>query len=531
MKSKKIQEIDIINYSDTHGRYLSKLGVDQETQSNGLDRLSTYISKLRAQDKSLIVIENGDSIQGTPLVDLHNYQFPKSKELDHPITIVHEALGVDCFVPGNHEFNFGISHIENIRKESKVPWICSNIKYSKTGRTLFLPHKVFCFEGFRIGVLGLTTDYIPKWENSSNIRGLDFVSVIDNLEDNIRDLKQQCDYLIVVYHGGLERIPGTSNHADKEMRSENQGFEIWSRFDEIDLLLLGHQHRLYSYRPRKRKKAIIVQPSSFGKTWSHIKITIEDQKFKTSFRMIKAEKYAPDKKLIQLLKPHLNINKQTLNSFLGRVTKDFSIKDPMKDVWTKKHPYIQWIQNLMIKTTNVDIAAISLLDSSLTGLPENVTMREILRNYFFHNTICILRIDGRILRQALELAASFFQIGSNKKNNSLLLYSQNIKWKEIKIKSYNYDMWSGIEYTMDIRRKIGSRITKLRFKGKTVKDNEQLDVAVTTYRAGGAFYTMFSPDMIIQEFPVRITDLMIQDLLEQGDLDVKVDDNFNIRYK
>ncbi|PCI27218.1 MAG: hypothetical protein COB67_09000 [SAR324 cluster bacterium] len=522
------RKLHIINYTDSHGRYLSQLGIDREVKPFGLDRLSSYLKKLRKKGEPVLVIENGDSLQGPPLVDLHDYSSPKCEELEHPLTIVQRELGVDCFIPGNHEFNFGLEHIRRIRLESQTPWLSANILKEETLEPYFQSSLLFPYPDLTVGILGVTTDFIPKWEHHAHILGLEFENILTSVGQHIGELRKQCDYLIVVYHGGLERNPKTGDRYPGSVNSENQGYALWQTFPEIDLLLLGHQHRLFAHRPPKGKGALILQPACFGQHWAHVTLEYGQNRIKTKYRMVKAVNYAPDPELKKALLPHLNYNQQILDTVLGTVPASFRISDAMEQVWTTKHPFIQWIQNLMCQMAGVEIAAISLLDFSLTGLPHQVRMKDILSNYFFHDTFCILRIQGKILRQALELTASFFSLQQCVGGRPKLCV--NPVWSDTRVRSYNYDIWAGIEYSFDIRREVGSRVQSLRFKGRDIDDEETLEVVVTSYRAGGAFYEMFSMDQVIQEFPTKITDLMIQDLMEKGNLDVEPIKNFKILY-
>ncbi len=531
--------LHIIYYSDVHGRFLSKNHKKGDKPSLGLDRLSTYVKKLRQNGKNILLIDNGDTIQGTPLVDLHDFNTPSGKKHNHPINIVHDELGVDCFIVGNHEFNFGIRHLNQIRRNSKIPWLAANILKKGSNKTYFEPFRIFKFNGLKIGVLGLVTDYVSRWESTETIQGIEFKNVIDTAQTIIPQLNRKCDFLIVSYHGGLKKNPITNEKWTVVNSNENQALELWELFPEINLLLTGHQHRSLVYQPEKAKKATIIQPSCFAKCWAHIRLTTDTiaksslkKTEKTTFtitpKIIDSQDIPPDPIFGKILKPHQKYVDTILNMPLGSVDNSFVINDPLKDVWINKHPLIQWVNNLICETTGIDISGSPLLDSNLKGMKGKIKIKDILRYFFFQDTICVLKINGKILRSALEQAAGFFWLitGENGKKEIDI----NPDWRRYKILSYNYDMWDGINYGFDIRKPVGNRLVWLKYMKKEIRDNQELYVAVTSFRSGGAFYTMFSPELIVQDFPVKITDLMANDLLKKQHLTINPIQNFKIIY-
>ena len=51
---------------------------------------------------------------------------------------------------------------------------------------------------------------------------------------------------------------------------------------------------------------------------------------------------------------------------------------------------------------------------------------------------------------------------------------------------YNYDYFNNIEYTFDLRKPVGSRVTSIKFKGQELSDNTSLSLVMNNYRATGA---------------------------------------------
>ena len=506
-------EFYLLQYTDAHGRYLSQLSRDEGQRNKGLDRFSTYLQTLRSQGAATLIIDNGDSIQGQPLVDL----WTPDSGLDHPLNLVHRALGVDAFILGNHEFNFGLEQLKVIQDRSQVPWITANIL--RQGQPVYEPFRIFERGGIKVGVLGLITEFVPKWEAKSALGDLQFQNVIQAAKTWVPRVRELCDLLVVSYHGGFAVDPITNEHyCSNEL--ENQGYQLWEEFRTIDVLFTGHQHRkLFCSR---LDRALMLQPGAQARYWAEVAVEVRPR-LRCQGQIISAEDYPPDPDLARVLAPNLAHNQGFLAQVLGTADPSFAVSDPLTQVWTQKHPLIQWINELMLQETGAMIAASSLLDKEIKGLPTTVTQQDVLTTYFFHDAVSLLEVDKATLVAALEKVADFFVL------NAAGELEVNPRWAGIRIKSYNYDIFEGIEYELDISRPLGQRLTHLTRQGQPIADDARLTLALTTYRAGGGFYEMFNPEMVIQEFPAKITDLMSADLKARGHLQVIPQQNFHIR--
>ncbi len=89
-------------------------------------------------------------------------------------------LEYDALIVGNHEFNYGIEILNRAKQEAKFPWLSANILSSLDRECYFgKPYLIKVTEnGIKIGVLGVTTQYIPYWEDYRNIQGLIFEDAV-----------------------------------------------------------------------------------------------------------------------------------------------------------------------------------------------------------------------------------------------------------------------------------------------------------------------------------------------------------------
>ena len=96
---------------------------------------------------------------------------------------------------------------------------------------------------------------------------------------------------------------------------------------------------------------------------------------------------------------------------------------------------------------------------------------------------------------------------------------------------YNYDMWEGIEYDINISRDFGQRITKLNYMGKPMELNKKYQVVMNNYRAGGGgnFY-MFKDKPVIKDIPIDMSELIANYILARGTIEATVNNNWKVIY-
>ncbi|MDK6514434.1 5'-nucleotidase C-terminal domain-containing protein, partial [Klebsiella oxytoca] len=79
-----------------------------------------------------------------------------------------------------------------------------------------------------------------------------------------------------------------------------------------------------------------------------------------------------------------------------------------------------------------------------------------------------------------------------------------------KVEVYNYDIYSGIDYTIDVSKDRGQRVVKLNYQGQAVEDDDELYLAINQYRmAGGGNFPHFSRDKVLEELDTDIPKLII----------------------
>src|ERR1700730_1728966 len=204
----------ILSTTDRHGRVFPIDYYTNKYDNVGITKVATLVKEARKNDPDLLLVDSGDTIQGTPLEYFHN---KRNNTPPDPMMLAMNALHYDSMTVGNHEYNFGLKVLEKARSEAKFPWLSANTYNKGTSTTHYQPYIVKETNGVRVGVLGLTTPGIPHWENVPNYEGLEFKETVSEAKKWVAILreKERVDLVAITMHMGIEEDlrNGTPNPA------------------------------------------------------------------------------------------------------------------------------------------------------------------------------------------------------------------------------------------------------------------------------------------------------------------------------
>jgi 2',3'-cyclic-nucleotide 2'-phosphodiesterase / 3'-nucleotidase len=521
---KQTTSITILETSDIHGHIFPYLYGTKKKATVGLGKIATYIREIRDQTGNVLIIDNGDLYQGTPLT---YYYMKQARHLPNPfVSILHE-INYDAAVIGNHEFNYGMGPLRKAHQEAEYPFLTANILDKGTMKPLFgLPYFIKMFpNGVKAAVLGVTTHYIPNWENPSHIVDVSFEDAFTSTRNWVSYIHtvEKPDVMIVSYHGGFEKDIQTGSPTERQT-GENQGYKICQEVKGIDVLLTGHQHRKLA---GTINGVSIVQPGMHGESIG--KVTIELKRNKQGWTIINKEPQVismggieADIKVLSIAGDIESKTQSWLDQPIGKIEGNMQIEDTF-EARIKEHPFIEFIQRVQMEAADVSISATALFSESQQGLPNIVTLRDIVSNYIYPNTLTVLELTGRDILLALERSASYFAV-----NQAGVLYV-NPDFTTPKPQHYNYDMWEGIDYVLNISHPIGERVTSLFCNGEPLAEDQKYQVVMNNYRAGGGGeYNMFKNKKIIKEIQIDMTELIADYFLNHQTIKAACNHNWKV---
>ncbi|OAB43778.1 bifunctional metallophosphatase/5'-nucleotidase [Paenibacillus glacialis] len=527
MKDKKREmKIIILVTSDIHGYIVPCSYVDGSSVEHGLSSISTLIAEQRKVEGEVLLIDNGDFLQGSPLA---YHQAKVNPSQPGVIIACMNCIGYDAVVPGNHEFNFGRNYLEQEMAASKFPWLSANVISETTGEPLFgKPYRIWEWDnGVRLAVLGLTTSYVPNWEQADHIQGMKFIDPITTAKHWIPYLREEerVDIVIVSYHGGFERDLSTGE-ASETLTGENQGYALCQEVPGIDVILTGHQHRAIA--GESVNGVCVVQPGSegsyLGKVTLHIN-RIEDHWLVVDKQseLLSSKNTKSDQDIVELVEPAEKALALWMDQSIGGVIgEDMRISNPLQ-TRLSDHPFMEWINSVQMELSGALISCAAIFDNHSPGFDRNITMRDIMINYKYPNTLTVLRVTGQDIKDALERSAQYFQrneMGEIEVSEDFLLP---------KPQHFNYDMWEGIEYMIDVSRARGDRIVRLEYEGNPISTRQEYDVVMNNYRAsGGGEYPMFKGKKIIKEIRVDMVEILADYIKSKGEITATLNNNWSV---
>lgn len=501
-------QLHIIYTSDVHGQLTTTHYPTDTIAQQGLLRVATRRTQLEGH---VLLIDGGDFLQGNVVLDYHR-RFAQNHP--HPIPLVYNALGYEVMTLGNHDFNYGKKHLFDVIEALDAKIVCANL-LDREGKPVFAPYTVKTYEGLRVGIIGLVTGYVPNWERPEHIAGWTFADPVETAQHWVQGLRQSVDYLIVLYHGGFECDIKTKVAIGRPTQ-ENQGCAL-ARIPGIDLLLTGHQHVPIAH---KEGPLWCVQTGANAQNLAHVHITFDAQKRFNHTAQILINDTPADPQLEAKLSSLENGVKHWLDAPVGMTKNSMNISAPLV-ARQQKHPLFQWINNLQLECSQADISAASLPNDA-PGLSGAIKLRDLAANFIYPNTLTVLNVTGRMIRAALERTAEYFSV----EGNQLVVDDSFLKPK---VEHYNYDVYDGIDYVIDVSKPKGTRLVSLQYAGKPLENEQSLQLVLNNYRAGGGGdYPIFKEAKIVREIDVSLFDLAVTSLEKTPNLNVKIQPNFRL---
>src|SRR6202453_3801290 len=506
-------KITLLATTDLHGNLFPYDYYTAEPAARGLAKIATLIQAARAENPNNLLIDCGDTIQGTPMEAV--YQEKGGPGLDRdPMMLAMNAIGYDAVVVGNILFNFGLKNLVKARADAHFPWISSNIGVTP-GVTVqaFAPYFLKTVAGVKIAVIGVTTPMIPAWEAEEHYRGYRFESGVDAVRRTIAELRERAhpDIVIVAAHSGLE---GDAR--------ENMVREIATEVPGIDAIVFGHSHQQLA--SLQIGDVLLMQPKNWGISLGEMDFVLTPKEtsgwkiVSETSRLIPVTRDTPaDPKLLEIGRPY----HQLAERYLSTAVAEAPVSLDSKLARVEDSALIDAVQQVQLFYTKADVSFASSFNSRVNVPKGPVTIRQIAALYVYENQLYVVEGNGKMVRDALENSARYYNTCAGDCSHGPLINPHVI--------GYNYDMAEGVDYEIDLTQPAGQRIRNLRWHGKPLDDNQPLRIAVNNYRAGGsAGYSMFHGAKIIWRSPDEIRDLVIQYYSEHKTLPAQPDNNWRV---
>jgi 2',3'-cyclic-nucleotide 2'-phosphodiesterase (5'-nucleotidase family) len=514
-------QITILGTTDLHGNLDPIDYYTNKPDNRGLAKIATLIKAVRREQPNVVLIDSGDTIQGSPLESLHAR---KNNQPPDPMMLAMNALKYDAMTVGNHEYNFGLKVLEKARSEAQFPWLSANTYDSATGQTHYKPYLIKDVGGVKLGILGLTTPGIPNWDNAQNFAGLEFHEPLIEAQKWVPILRQQekVDLVVIAMHMGLEQDLRTGESNPSQVLHENEAIAIAKQVPGVDVIFMGHTHR--EVPSLVINGVLLTQANYWGRHLARVDLYLEKTAnnawsvYAKAARTIPTDdKVQPDPEIVKLVEPY---DKET-QSWLGRVIGESSAELTARDARFRDTAILDVIQKVQLEAGNADVSMVASFNADARIAKGPVTVRDIAGLYVYENTLVVIEITGQQLKGALEHSAKYFQPYVAGKSLSELVND--------KIPAYNFDIAEGVTYDLDLRKPIGERIQNLKFRGEPVRPDQKLRLATNNYRVnGGGGFTMYKDAPVVYRSSEEIRELIIDWVEKHKTIPVEPNNNWRI---
>ena len=491
--------IKIIETSDVHGALIPFDLINDTSTTSSLAQVQTYVvSQRNKQNQEVILLDNGDLIQGDPVSYYYNFVNTTGP---HVFAEALNFMGYDAATIGNHDIEAGHDVYDNFRYEIKLPWLAANAINLNNGKPYFEPYTIIERGGVRIAVLGLTTPGVTGWLPEKLWSGIEFEDMIESAEKWVEIIKQKenPDLLIGLFHSGVDY---NYNGEDEDTyKNENASQLVAERVPGFDVVFVGHDHAGWNFKVENEDgdSVLIIGPLSRARTLAVADISMEFDgssskwiKKNISGEIVETKNYRPDDHFMSKFLINMNVVKNYVNRPIGQLKSKISSKESLFGPST----FVDLIHNIQLDITKADISFTSPLSFNAEIDSGWIYVKDIFKLYHYENYLYTMRLTGEEIKSYLEFSYGSWFNEMKDENDHLLLFKKdndgNIKYSsrygtpETEERFYNYSSAAGLSYVVDVSKPIGNRITiGSPTDGRLFSPDSTYLVAINSYQGSG----------------------------------------------
>ncbi len=500
--------IKILQTSDIHGNFFPYDFINREAWGGSLARVCGYAEKQRETlGKNLILLDNGDILQGQPTVYYYNFINTKSK---HLCADMMNFMKYDAGNIGNHDIETGHQVYDRWISQCEFPILGANVINTKTGNTYLPPYHVLNRDGVKIVVLGMITPAIPAWLAENLWEGLQFNDIEESARKWVKIIreKENPDILIGLFHSGRDASKKTG------MWNENASLTTAQNVAGFDIVLMGHDHQRFCEKITNINgdTVTVLNPAANGNTISDIDITAVIDNGKVISKNIDARltdisDIEPSEAFTKRFQSQFEEVKQFVSKKIGTITANLETRP----AYFGSSAFIDFIHTLQLAISGAEISFAAPLSFDATIKKGDIYMSDMFNLYKYENMLYVMTLTGKEIKNYLEYSYSIWTQQMKSPDDHLLLLREkpngDDKSRAMFMKpSYNFDSAAGIIYTVDVTKPAGSKITIYSLAdGSAFDENKTYKVALNSYRGNGGGELLTKGAGIKQdELPKRI---------------------------
>ena len=487
MAETKNVRIKVLATSDIHGCFFPYNFIERKEMKGSLARASHYVKEQRKEfGQNLILLDNGDILQGQPTCYYCNYVNPK---MPNAAATAINYMKYDAQAMGNHDIETGHAVYDKWISEVKCPMLGANVVDKTTGKPYLKPYIVLERENVKIAVLGLLTPAIPNWLHESLWSGLHFEEMVECSKRWVKHIKDvdNPDLIVGLFHSGWNGGISTLHYNEDATES------VAKNVDGFDIIFLGHDHN--------KRKAIIKSPT--GKDVlcldpscnamyiadATIDITFEDGKVKDKqIEGLIAD--ISDTPIDQDFVHSMKAVEDSVRQYTGRKIGTFTKTISTSDCFFGSSPFNDFIHEIQLNVTGADISFNAPLTFESKINEGDVFMSDMFKLYRYENQMYVMKMRGKEVRKHLEMSYDQWVNTMTSPDDHIMLLSEKTQYDRqkcgFKNLTFNFDSAAGIDYVVDVTKPNGQKVKILQMSnGEPFVEDKWYRVVMNSYRGNG----------------------------------------------
>jgi 2',3'-cyclic-nucleotide 2'-phosphodiesterase/3'-nucleotidase len=480
-------ELRVIETSDVHGSFFPYDLIERKPKAGSMARVSSYVKRLRQQyGNRLLLLDNGDILQGQPVSYYSN--FMDTTDINIAAQVIN-YMHYDAETIGNHDVEPGHKVYDKWLSEVSCPVLGANVIDTRSGKPYLKPYAILERQGCRIAVFGMITPAIPNWLAPNIWSGLRFDEMVSTAKYWMKVMREneKADVVIGLFHSGKSggiTTPTYEEDASEKVAQEVPGF---------DLVLFGHDHTRHCDKVANTAgdSVLCMDPANNAITVSDATIALEKENGRWGVKNVDGRLYDVTQEPIdEDYISHFKTYTDKVDSFANEKIGEFKNTISTADSYFGNSAFNDLILNLQLQITHADVAFNAPLSFNATIKAGPVYMSDMFKLYKYENMLYVMRLTGDEIRKHLEMSYDLWMNTMKSPDDHLLLLdkrtsgdAQRLGFKNF---SFNFDAAAGIDYTVDVTKPDGQKVTILRMSnGEPFDPHKWYRVAVNSYRGNG----------------------------------------------
>lgn len=480
-------KIKIVYTTDVHGNFFPVDYITMSPVDGSLSRVVSAIDSIRETPggNNLVLLDNGDFLQGQPSVYYYNYIDTISP---HLASEIYNYIGYDATTIGNHDVETGHAVYDRWRSQNRMPLLGANVIDNKSGQPYLRPYVILEKDGVRIAVLGLLTPAIPAWLPENLWSGLSFEDMVTSAKKWLPIIKsnENPDIIIGLFHSGHDETMRTGEFL------ENASLKIAREVPGFDALLIGHDHQKFHevIENVAGEKVTVLNPANNAKAVGLLEFDIEKSNGKLRSKKITSNildvsGFEPDKAFLEKFAPQREKIRNYVARKIGNVSEEMSIDD----AFFGPSSFMSFLHRLQLDISGADISFAAPLSFGAVIRKGPMKVSDTFTLYKYENMLYVIKMTGLEIKSYLEESYSIWTRQITDSQHHLINFkSENPSFNDNRLAkpAYNFDSATGIDYTVDVTKPKGEKINISSLSdGRSFSLDSTYTVAINSYRANG----------------------------------------------